>query len=129
MGIQAYRAYCLTSGSQDGMLAISEARLHELLRIALATITFDETWYLATYADVNAALQQGEIKSGRDHFIAVGYFEGRLPRPVTVDTKWYIDVYPDVAAAIRRGDVNDAQEHFKLYGYAEGRLPFDNWSL
>jgi hypothetical protein len=42
-------------------------------------ITVEEQWYLAQYADVNAAVASGEIESARHHFYAAGFKEGRLP--------------------------------------------------
>jgi hypothetical protein len=41
---------------------------------------FDEDWYLATYGDVAAAVQQGDLRSALEHFTSHGWAEGRFPR-------------------------------------------------
>jgi len=41
---------------------------------------FDEAWYLATYTDVAAAVQQGHLRSALEHFKTHGRAEGRFPR-------------------------------------------------
>ena len=40
---------------------------------------FDEVYYTTTYPDIAGALLVGRIRSGREHFFAGGFFEGRLP--------------------------------------------------
>lgn len=94
-----------------------------LLRKFLNAVEIDETWYRTTYADVDQAIRDGVVKSARDHFVASGYFEGRLPCEVAVDEDWYFKTYPDIAAAVKAGEVGSAREHFLAFGYAEGRLP------
>jgi Methyltransferase domain len=57
----------------------------EVLGPVVAAARFDETWYLATYPDIRAAVASGTIKSGHVHYVSGGYFEGRLagpPRPI-----------------------------------------------
>ncbi len=39
----------------------------------------DETWYLRTYPDIDAAVKQGDISSGCEHFVVQGAAEGRAP--------------------------------------------------
>ncbi|PYF07465.1 hypothetical protein C8J30_11716 [Rhodobacter viridis] len=94
-----------------------------ILRDMVATIAIDEDWYRATYPDVDQAIRDGVITRAQEHYIASGYFEGRLPCAVTVDEAWYFETYPDVAAAHAAGEVSSATQHFLLYGYAEGRKP------
>jgi chromosome segregation ATPase len=43
--------------------------------------TFDEEWYLRTYPDVRAAVEQGVTLSGRQHYELHGRNEGRQPLP------------------------------------------------
>jgi hypothetical protein len=38
---------------------------------------FDEAWYLANYPDVASQVQAGRIRSGRQHYIRHGFYEGR----------------------------------------------------
>jgi hypothetical protein len=93
----------------------------DIIRILLRAIPVDEAWYLAEYPDVAAAIAAGDIRSAQHHFIASGYFEGRLPSPLDLDEVWYLSTYPDVADGIAPGDFQSAQEHFREHGYDEGR--------
>ncbi len=86
---------------------------------------FDEEWYLTHHEDLRNRIPNADFSNGREHFQAVGYFEGRLPIAPTVDDGWYLSAYPDVSAAIIAGTFQNAHEHFMLLGYAEGRLPAD----
>jgi hypothetical protein len=95
----------------------------DLVKLFLRGTTFDETWYLEKYPDVAEAVKAGSFESGRQHFINVGYFEGRRPRSFDVDEKWYVAQYPDVAEGIGRGNIKSARQHFNDHGYDEGRLP------
>ena len=45
----------------------------------LMPLDFDEAYYLSTNPDVKRAVDSGEIKDPRDHFINVGVYEGRSP--------------------------------------------------
>lgn len=108
---------------------LSEAKFMGILRLALAHVIVDEAWYLSVYPDVAAAIHAGSFRSARQHYIASGYFEDRLPHVVAVDEAWYNREYPDVAAAVRNGVFASAQQHFEVYGFKEGRLPCQNWSL
>jgi hypothetical protein len=95
----------------------------EVLKMLLRGAAFDEKWYLATYPDVADAVRTGAFKSGRHHFIEVGYFEGRRPGLFEVDEQWYCKTYPDVAESIDKGAIQSGQQHFNEHGYDEGRLP------
>ena len=44
-------------------------------------IDFDEEWYLAQNADVARAVAEGRGKSGLEHYLRRGRFEGRQPLP------------------------------------------------
>lgn len=94
-----------------------------VLRNMLRAIDLDEAWYRETYPDVDAAIKAGDLPNAREHFIASGYFEGRLPGDFEVDEAWYFTTYPDIAEAHARGEVASAKQHFVEFGYAEGRLP------
>jgi hypothetical protein len=95
----------------------------EVIKLLLRGFAFDETWYLSKNTDVAEAVAAGTFKSGRHHFIEVGYFEGRRPCDFEVDEKWYLESYPDVADNIGKGEIKSARWHFNQYGYNEGRLP------
>jgi len=95
----------------------------EVVKLLLRGTEFDEKWYLSKYPDVAEAVNAGALKSGRHHFIEIGYFEGRRPRDFEVDEKWYVETYPDVAESIGKRKLKSARQHFNEYGYDEGRLP------
>ena len=95
----------------------------ELVKALLRGTDFDEKWYLLRYPDVAEAVGAGTFKSGRHHFIEVGYFEGRRPREFEVDEKWYMEAYPDVAKSVSKRTIKSARQHFNEYGYDEGRMP------
>jgi hypothetical protein len=94
------------------------------LRLLLAGANVDDDWYLAQNPDIAQAIEAGTTKSAKQHFVAHGYFEGRLPFPIFVDERWYLQQNPDVAENVRKGIAESAQRHFELDGYQEGRLPF-----
>lgn len=50
-------------------------------RRLLSPAEFDETFYLNTYADVQAVVSQGFVASAYDHYRADGFREGRAGRP------------------------------------------------
>ncbi len=95
----------------------------------IATIKFDEAWYLSKYPDVRDAVKRGTVQSGREHYVSFGYYEHRMPTSIHVNEKWYLESYPDVAEAIRAGVYKTGQAHFELAGYREGRLPHANFQL
>jgi hypothetical protein len=86
---------------------------------------FDEKWYLSKYPDLATAIPSETFPTAWDHFMTIGYFEGRLPVEPRVDEAWYLKRYPDVAAAIFEGIFEDARQHFERNGYREGRLAAD----
>jgi hypothetical protein len=90
---------------------------------------FDEKFYLEMYSDVANAVKNGQIASGLEHYIAAGYFEGRLPKQLMVDERFYLQENPDVADAVKRGQLRDAQEHFEGAGFREGRAPYKGFSV
>jgi hypothetical protein len=99
------------------------------MRGLITQVYVDEVWYKNKYQDVSDALEQGTLRSARQHYIEFGFYEHRMPYEIVPDEQWYLDNYPDVRAAVRREDYSSAQEHFDLVGYAEGRLPFANFAL
>jgi hypothetical protein len=103
-------------------LSNSYDEILDVIRLLLRGVHVDETWYLSKYPDIADALAAGDVKSARQHFVDLGYFEGRLPCPLDVDEAWYLAQYPDVAEGIARGDIQSARQHFLEYGYEEGRL-------
>lgn len=103
---------------------------HRIFAAALAYRSgFDESFYLSKYPDVRAAVSNGTIASGADHYTLTGYFENRFPYKIIVDEGYYLDTNPDVADAVRSGTVKSAQSHFDSSGFMEGRSPHKDFSL
>jgi hypothetical protein len=100
-----------------------------LMSKKIASIKFDEGWYLSKYPDVKDAVKRGIVPSGREHYVMSGYYEHRMPTPIQVNEKWYLDAYPDVLEAIRAGVYKTGQAHFEIAGFREGRMPYANFQL
>lgn len=98
--------------------------IKRLISRLLWMVDVDEEWYLVKNPDIQEAVREGRARSGREHFVNNGYFEGRQPFPMTVDEEWYLAENPAVADAIREGQMSSAQQHFEMHGYREGRLPY-----
>jgi hypothetical protein len=105
------------------IVAIPYSALLDLVKKLIRASAFDEQWYRRTYPDVAAAINAGLYKSGKQHFVENGYFEGRRPFEAVVDEAWYLATYADVAEGIEVGEFKSAQHHFSEHGYAEGRFP------
>ncbi len=84
---------------------------------------FDEADYLARNPDVRAAVQAGQLRSGHEHFLNVGYLEGRHGGCPVVDENWYINAYADVARAVAQGKLATAADHYFASGAREWRVP------
>ena len=82
---------------------------------------FDEALYLANNGDVAAAVRNGVLTSGWEHFRLYGEREGRDPNAL-FDTDYYLANNRDVAAAVARGEVT-AWGHYNSFGWKEGRDP------
>jgi hypothetical protein len=111
------------------MVSVSETRFHELIRSVLPSVEVEEEWYRQRYRDVDQAVKDGRMRSAREHYLLVGYFENRIPRSIRVNEEWYLRAYPDAAAAVNMGRFESCQEHFEEYGFNEGRSPYEGWTL
>ncbi|HKN00457.1 MAG TPA: hypothetical protein VJX23_08060 [Candidatus Binataceae bacterium] len=98
-------------------------QLFAIVKLLLASVPVDETWYRKQYPDVGAAIEAGRYESAQRHFIEHGYFEERKPSRLSVDEAWYLAANDDVREGLEEGDIESGEEHFNLYGYNEGRLP------
>ncbi len=110
-------------------IILPENIFRDILASALRSVEFDEDWYLEQNPDVREAIAKGNVKSGWDHFINNGYFEGRLPRALEFDEDFYLKEYPDVAAAIDSKSISSAEDHFFYVGRLEGRIPSSGFSI
>ncbi|MFC7332785.1 M10 family metallopeptidase [Rhodocista pekingensis] len=83
---------------------------------------FDEAFYLARWADVRAAIEAGQVKSGLEHYLAFGQAEGRDPTPL-FDEQAYLARWADVRAAVEAGTFRSGYEHYLDSGWREDRDP------
>jgi hypothetical protein len=109
--------------ADDQAVTLPFGVLRLLLRGALATAPFNEEQYLRLYADVAEAVFRGEIRSGREHFVTNGYFEGREGCSDDFAESWYLGANADVALAVRAGTFDSAQDHYIQSGMYELRGP------
>ena len=87
---------------------------------------FDEQYYLSQYPGLKTAIEQGIIKSGRDHFERFGQAAGLTRVSRYFDESTYLEQYPDLADLIRTPTNPNAAfasglDHFIKYGYEQGR--------
>jgi len=115
--------FVMRSADGEVWASLKYADLEKFLRLMLLGIDVDEDWYRTSYPDVDRAIRSGVVESAKAHFIASGYFEGRLPYLIAVDEEWYLSTYEDIREAIRAGTFSSAEDHFVRFGYREGRLP------
>ncbi len=106
---------------KDNRVAVSVDALKQLIAEALMLSNIDEDDYVSLHPDVRGAILAGEIHSGIDHFVRVGYYENRLPGPLSFDPIWYHTHYSDIASRFTRDEENEMREHFFAKGYFEGR--------
>jgi hypothetical protein len=104
-------------------VAIDAKLLKSLLKTIAECVPFSEEFYLETYPDIAEAYAAGQIPNLREHFVELGFFEGRFGAAPPVDEAYYTNVYKDVAQAVLRGDVKSGAEHYQRSGHAEGRIP------
>jgi hypothetical protein len=119
----------LGSGSSSAPIAdgqtvtIPFGVLRLLLRGALAAMPFDEERYLHHNPDVASAVFRGEIKSGHEHYLVDGYFEGRDGVDDAFVEAAYLELNPDVASAVAAGIFASGHEHYVAKGVFELRGP------
>jgi hypothetical protein len=110
------------SGHEAGEPANSKL-IRLLVEAALSSQPFDEKAYLAANPDVAEAVRRGKLASGREHYLATGYYEGRDTGYAGFDEAWYLKRYPDVMRAVQRGESASGLEHFRGPGIREWRSP------
>ncbi len=82
---------------------------------------FDEAWYLATYPEVELALQTGEAASGFEDYCHTGW---RIRSPHWLyDDAIYAALYPDLTAeTLANAGFRNRYDHFLRAGSKEGRI-------
>jgi hypothetical protein len=118
-----YKLVLANVKQEDDNVLITRAFLNFLLCQILQHVEFDEDSYLETNADVAASVRQGIWASGKAHFVARGYFEGRDGATKGVSEPWYLRNNPDVAGAVRSGEWASGESHFMETGMFEWRAP------
>lgn len=131
MQVSALQSLVKAQGSGGSQTVSVPADLFRTLLISAlrAKGEFDEAYYLAANPDIRAAIRNGTVASGAEHYFNSGYFEGKMPRRIEVDEAFYLDRNPDVAKAIAQKKVKNCQAHFESNGYREGRAPHEGFSL
>jgi hypothetical protein len=119
------KALRLSRARLDGKarIAISAPLLKFLLEELIASLPFDEAYYLEANPDIAASFKDGNILDLHQHFVSAGYFEGRWGAEPQFDETFYLATYPDVAEGIASRKVKSAADHYRSPGASEGRLP------
>ena len=95
---------------------------------------FDELAYLEYNPDVRAAVMQGVVTSGQQHWLDYGRAEGRIFAKGALDVtlfppEWdelrYLSQNPDVAGAVRAGTFSSGYDHWVKHGANEARTGGD----
>lgn len=122
--IPKFTAMCPSAKKIDGNnIQISLDDLRKLVRLALVNVHFDEKFYCEQYPDVAEGIKSGAISSGREHFVASGYIEGRIPFKPVFEEKWYLESYKDIAEVVAKGKIPNGKTHYETQGIHEGRVP------
>jgi hypothetical protein len=79
---------------------------------------FDEAFYRGVHPDIEAAVNAGQLPSGRHHFEQCGFEEGRIA--FALDRSWYCRRYPIAALELAEGWFFDADQHWLEMGRARG---------
>jgi hypothetical protein len=82
---------------------------------------FDESYYIASNADVRQAVSAGIFANGLAHFNLFGKFENRNPSAF-FDSAFYLEQNPDVSAAVQQKIITPT-DHFLGFGQKEKRDP------
>jgi hypothetical protein len=86
---------------------------------------FDETFYRAVNPDIAAAIEAGDLPSGRHHYETCGYDEGRAG--FALDRAWYCRRYPIAALEVADGACCDADQHWLEIGRQRGYRRGPDW--
>ena len=101
---------------------VDVAALRKLVEVALGNVSIDPTVYASQNPDLERSIGYDGIKLN-EHFVKVGYFEGRAFPWARFDSAFYLKAYADIAAAFRSKSLGDPFKHFQDRGVYEARLP------
>ena len=82
---------------------------------------FDEAAYRTIYPDIDAAIRNGVLRTGWDHYQHTGIIEGRTP--FHFDRVHYATNYIDAAKAVAQGHYADLLHHYLEVGRTAGYTP------
>lgn len=85
----------------------------------LAKLLFNPGYYLSQNPDVQEAVNNGLFRNAFEHFITIGFAEGRNPSSYFASD--YLINNPDVAIAVANGIIRSGFAHFIKVGVTEGR--------
>ena len=94
-----------------------------LLQSAVAAEKFDGDLYLEAYLDIKSAIDNKYFDSAAQHYLAVGYFEGRRNPTATFDEQWYINNYQNIFEEISENSLASALDHYLTIGMQDGYAP------
>ncbi|GAC86671.1 glycosyl transferase [Gluconobacter thailandicus F149-1 = NBRC 100600] len=83
---------------------------------------FDPEWYLATYPEVESAIQEGIFLNALHHYLTNADPSAYNPNQWFSEAH-YAHLYPDVAQIVAGGGFRNGYDHFVRYGAREMRTP------
>lgn len=101
-----------------GELTLDSVELSGLPLMAL----YDEAYYLSQNPDVAAAISNGSLDNGYNHFVSYGQFEGRNPSRLYNET-FYLNHNPSVAVAVAAGSIASGFQDYLTGGQQQGLSP------
>jgi hypothetical protein len=119
---EAIASRIIEDGHGGDDVVIPRRLLRFFVRCLLDQTEFDELQYRKCNPGVAEAIRNREFASGRDHFLSVGYFEGRMGATPVQET-WYLARNPDVAAAKQSGKLESGELQYRVAGAREWRAP------
>jgi hypothetical protein len=119
---ESIASHIAEDGNGGDTVLVPRRLLRFMIRCLLDHTEFDEMQYRKCNPDVAEAVRNKDFVSGRDHFLSVGYFEGRMGAAPVQET-WYLARNPDVAAAKQAGEVESGEQQYREAGAREWRAP------
>lgn len=126
-GAMTVTSHTLAGGGTDILYNVELLRFEDQVVLTRVPVNvgadlFDEDAYLMQNPDVQAAVMNGQLQSGRQHYEIWGVKEGRNPN-MLFDEQWYLSTHADVAQAVANGLLASGFQHYRLWGWQEGRDP------
>lgn len=90
---------------------------------ALASLVFDESFYLEKNSSIRTFIENGDFRSGEDHWNRVGQRKKLIHRfvdPQLLDEKKYFAIYPEAESDVQQARFDSAAEHWVQHGRFSG---------